>query len=85
MLGDVLLDLVHETDLVCSIDCRGCNLAEQIIPSVLQSMGVNPYALFAKQEVILMFDLMVCNVTTTPAHSDLHRLNHKYNKNLKEI
>lgn len=53
VLGDVLLDLVHETDLVCSIDCRGCNLTEQIIPSVLQSMGVNPYALFAKQEVFL--------------------------------
>jgi len=47
--------------------------------------GVNPYAVFAKHEVLHMFGPMVCNVTITSAHSDLHGLNHKYDTNPKEI
>lgn len=37
---------------------QGWHLAEQRITSVLHSTKVNPCALFAKQEVMLMFDLI---------------------------
>lgn len=40
-------------------------------------------SLFAKQEVILMWDPVVCNVHITSAHSDLHGVNHKCNENTK--
>lgn len=71
--------------LVWSVDCRGWDLAEQIISSVLHSTGVNPYALVVKQKIILMFNVMAYNVTIISACSDLHGLNHKYNKKPKEI
>lgn len=66
--------------LIWSVDCRGWDLAEQVISSVLHFTGVNPYALVVKQKIILMFNVMTYNVTIISVHSDLHGLNYKYKK-----
>lgn len=41
-------------------------------------------SIFANQEVIMILDPVVCNVSITSAHSDLHRVNHEYNENTKD-
>lgn len=62
---------------------QGWDLVEQIILLILPSMGESHGSLVAKQGVTLMLDLVVCNVSITSAHSDLHGVNHKCNENTK--